>query len=169
MLAPGVIEGGKVKTEAGQFTVNGAAEAYAEGAAVLALLRASELEITLATGDSDARVVYREFRGEFTEYGIRLPPATRYEFEDAPPIRSTMATASTSPNAPATKSPYSRKAGRVTPGDLGRMMVWNGVCRGGPRSGSGTTGGGRLGRWGLCMNGLDSSASLGMTFGEGWG
>ena len=28
------------------------------------------------------------------------------------------------------------------------------------------TDGGRLGRWGLCMNGLDSSASLGMTF---WG
>ena len=27
--------------------------------------------------------------------------------------------------------------------------------------------GGRLGRWGLCMNGLDSSTSLGMTFGEG--
>ena len=28
---------------------------------------------------------------------------------------------------------------------------------------SGMTDGGRLGRWGLCMYGLDSSASLGMT------
>ena len=30
-------------------------------------------DIALAIGDSDAQVVYREFRGEFTEYGIRLP------------------------------------------------------------------------------------------------
>ena len=73
MLAPGVIAGGQVKTEAGQFPVNGAAGAHADGAPVLALLRASELEITLSTGESNARVVYREFRGEFTEYGIRLP------------------------------------------------------------------------------------------------
>ena len=62
-----------MKTEAGQFPVNGAAGAHADGAPVLALLRASELEITLSTGESNARVVYREFRGEFTEYGIRLP------------------------------------------------------------------------------------------------
>ena len=73
MLAPGVIQGGKVKTEAGLFTVNGAAGQHADGESVLALLRASELEITHSAGDSDARVVYREFRGEFTEYGISLP------------------------------------------------------------------------------------------------
>ena len=73
MLTHGVIEGAHVKTEAGRFPVNGASGAYAEGASVLALLRASELEITLAAGDSDAQVVYREFRGEFTEYGVSLP------------------------------------------------------------------------------------------------
>ena len=73
MLTHGVIEGAHVRTEAGRFPVNGARGAYAEGASVLALLRASELEITLAAGDSDAQVVYREFRGEFTEYGVSLP------------------------------------------------------------------------------------------------
>ena len=73
MLTPGVIEGAHVKTEAGRFPVNGAVGAYADGASVLALLRASELEIVLASGDSEGQVVYREFRGEFTEYGVRLP------------------------------------------------------------------------------------------------
>ena len=73
MLAPGVIEGAHVKTEAGRFPVNGATGAYADGASVLALLRASELEITHSAAESDAQVVYREFRGEFTEYGVRLP------------------------------------------------------------------------------------------------
>ena len=73
ILAPGVIQGGTVKTEAGQFPVNGATGSFADGTSVLALLRASELEITHSAGDSDARVVYREFRGEFTEYGVRLP------------------------------------------------------------------------------------------------
>ena len=73
MLTPGVIAGGHVSTEAGRFPVNGTSGSFADGASVLALLRASELEIALATGDSEARVVYREFRGEFTEYGVRLP------------------------------------------------------------------------------------------------
>lgn len=72
MLMPGVIEGVHVKTEAGRFPVNGAAGANADGEQVLALLRASELEIAPAIGDSEGRVVYREFRGEFTEYGVRL-------------------------------------------------------------------------------------------------
>ena len=59
------------------------------------------------------------------------------------------------------------------------------VCRGDPRSESGMTGlvgfsfrpvdgvgtwrAGAVWEGGLCMNGLDSSALLGMTFGEGWG
>ena len=53
--------------------MNGASGAFADGVTVLALLRASELEIAHSSGDSEARVVYREFRGEFTEYGVRLP------------------------------------------------------------------------------------------------
>ena len=97
ILAPGVIEGATVKTEAGQFPVNGATGSFADGASVLALLRASELEITHSAGDSDSRVVYREFRGEFTEYGIRLPSGatvrvrrrSAHPFDYGDPVRIT--------------------------------------------------------------------------------
>ena len=103
MLAPGVIEGAHVKTEAGRFPVNGASGAHADGTTVLALLRASELEITHSADDSDARVAYREFRGEFTEYGIRLPSGatvrvrrrSAHAFNHGDPVRITERTGHT--------------------------------------------------------------------------
>ena len=40
---------------------------------MLALMRASELELTAPANDHDLHVSYREFRGEFTEFGVGLP------------------------------------------------------------------------------------------------
>ncbi len=72
-LVPGVMRGREVVTAAGAFPVNGAAGALNDGAGVLALLRASELELKASTDGPEARVTYREFRGEYTEYGVRIP------------------------------------------------------------------------------------------------
>ncbi len=72
-LAPGVIRGSEVTTEAGTFPVNGAGAGLGDGAEALALLRASELEIGPSNEGLDARIIYREFRGEYTEYGVNLP------------------------------------------------------------------------------------------------
>jgi iron(III) transport system ATP-binding protein len=72
-LIDGVLENGYVRTEAGSFpaTTKGS---VANGSTVRALMRASELEISPAGSDSHvARVLFREFRGEFTEYGVELP------------------------------------------------------------------------------------------------
>ena len=72
-LAPGVIRGAHVVTEAGTFPVNGASNSLADGDEVQALLRASELEIAASEDGPGGRISYREFQGEFTEYGVRLP------------------------------------------------------------------------------------------------
>lgn len=72
-LVDGVLESGYVHTEAGSFpaSVQGS---VADGSKVKALMRASELEISPVASDTQAvRVVFREFRGEFTEYGVQLP------------------------------------------------------------------------------------------------
>ena len=78
-LIPGVYRGGVVVTEAGVFPTRVTAEnSISDGEQVLALMRASELEITLS-GEDDQRtatIELREFEGEFSEYSIRLDSGT---------------------------------------------------------------------------------------------
>ncbi len=75
-LVPGVLRGDQVETEVGRFLVaslKGGGSEIAGGASVLALMRASELELTPPDSRPDVpelRVIYREFRGEFTEFGV---------------------------------------------------------------------------------------------------
>ncbi len=82
-LIPGTYQGGRVETEAGIFAARSSGSADSSGTTtdgksqskkVLALMRASELEIEAAdTADStSATVDSKEFQGEFTEYSIRL-------------------------------------------------------------------------------------------------
>ncbi len=74
-LVPGVLRDGMVETEAGRFPVAESQDETRDGDKVLALMRASELELAGASGaeeHSELRVVYREFRGEFTEFGIAM-------------------------------------------------------------------------------------------------
>ncbi len=74
-LVPGRIRGTEVETEAGMFTFSDADERVVDGQSVLALMRASELELAHAANGSDGpdlRIAYTEFRGEFTEFGVRL-------------------------------------------------------------------------------------------------
>jgi iron(III) transport system ATP-binding protein len=74
-LIPGIFREGQVDTEAGTFPARMPKDvSVAEGQQVLALMRASELEIEVAD-DSDssrASIELREFEGEFSEYSIRL-------------------------------------------------------------------------------------------------
>ncbi|MBI4219137.1 MAG: ABC transporter ATP-binding protein [Chloroflexi bacterium] len=70
---PGTVRGAVVETEAGRFRFRAPAGRVADGEHVQAVLRAHELEFGPITGGPDMRVAYREFRGEFTQYGIRLP------------------------------------------------------------------------------------------------
>ena len=78
-ILPGTIRGDVVETEAGSFPFEASGLMLDRGAkpesgtSVRALLRASELELTEWREGPEARVAYREFRGEFTEYGIGLP------------------------------------------------------------------------------------------------
>jgi len=78
-LIPGVFRGGVVVTEAGVFPTRVTADnSISDGQQVLALMRASELEIELA-GEDDQRtasIELREFEGEFSEYSIRLDSGT---------------------------------------------------------------------------------------------
>ena len=78
-LIPGVFRGGVVITEAGVFAsrVTGGNTAT-DGEQVLALMRASELEIESASNNHQrtATVESREFEGEFAEYSIRLDSGT---------------------------------------------------------------------------------------------
>jgi iron(III) transport system ATP-binding protein len=71
-VIPGILRGDTVETEAGVFPVS-QHSALVAGDKVQALLRATDLELQPSETGVDARVVYREFRGEFTEYGVRLP------------------------------------------------------------------------------------------------
>ena len=78
-LIPGVFRGGVVVTEAGVFPTRVTGENTAsDGQQVLALMRASELEIEPARDDQyrTATVELREFEGEFSEYSIRLDSGT---------------------------------------------------------------------------------------------
>ncbi len=78
-LIPGVFRGGVVMTEAGVFPTRVTADnSISDGQQVLALMRASELEIEVA-GEDEQRtgtVELREFEGEFSEYSIRLDSGT---------------------------------------------------------------------------------------------
>jgi ABC-type Fe3+/spermidine/putrescine transport system ATPase subunit len=78
-LIPGVYRGGVVVTEAGVFPTRTTTDGtVSDGQQVLALMRASELEIEHA-GDAEQRtatVELREFAGEFSEYSIRLDSGT---------------------------------------------------------------------------------------------
>lgn len=72
-LIDGVLADGRVKTEVGSFPAVVHGGDVADGSSVHALMRASEIEISAADTDMHtARVVFREFRGEFTEYGVQL-------------------------------------------------------------------------------------------------
>ena len=78
-LIPGVFRGGVVVTEAGVFPTRVTTdESIPDGRQVLALMRASELEIEPAQEDEQrtATIESREFEGEFSEYGIRLDSGT---------------------------------------------------------------------------------------------
>jgi len=78
-LIPGVFRGGVVVTEAGVFPTRITTdESIPDGRQVLALMRASELEIEAAREDEQrtATVEQREFEGEFSEYSIRLDSGT---------------------------------------------------------------------------------------------
>ncbi|MSQ08412.1 MAG: ABC transporter ATP-binding protein [Dehalococcoidia bacterium] len=74
-VIPGTMRGSVVITEAGEFPVVQGQLAVSESS-VQVLMRAADLELGLAdpeTAEAGAFVVYREFRGEFTQYGVRLP------------------------------------------------------------------------------------------------
>ena len=82
-LIPGTYQGGRVETEAGIFAARLSGSADSSGTTtdgksqskkVLALMRASELEIEAADAadSTSATVDSKEFQGEFTEYSIRL-------------------------------------------------------------------------------------------------
>lgn len=74
-VIPGTVRGGAVMTEAGEFPVQEGPATLA-GARVQAVMRAADLELEAAGTSSaggEAVVVYREFRGELTQYGVRLP------------------------------------------------------------------------------------------------
>ncbi|NQW20010.1 MAG: ABC transporter ATP-binding protein [Chloroflexi bacterium] len=78
-LIPGVFMGGVVVTEAGVFPTRVTTESsMSDGQQVLALMRASELELAAASeGDErTATVEAREFEGEFSEYSLRLDSRT---------------------------------------------------------------------------------------------
>jgi len=70
---PGTIAGNLVETEAGRFRFRAPAGGVTDGQRVDVVLRAHELEFGPGADGSDMRVAYREFRGEFTQYGIILP------------------------------------------------------------------------------------------------
>jgi iron(III) transport system ATP-binding protein len=78
-LIPGVFKGGVVVTEAGVFPTRVTkGNSVSDGQQVLALMRASELEIELADEGElkTATVELREFEGEFSEYAVRLDSGT---------------------------------------------------------------------------------------------
>jgi iron(III) transport system ATP-binding protein len=70
---PGRVRGAVVETEAGQFRYRAPASRVGDGDDVQVVLRAHELEFGPISDGPDMRVAYREFRGEFTQYGILLP------------------------------------------------------------------------------------------------
>ncbi len=73
-LISGRMDGDKVSTEAGLFPADGGTGPVPpDGASVTALLRPSEVELSVTGSGPDVRVRSREFRGEFTSYGLVLP------------------------------------------------------------------------------------------------
>ncbi len=88
-VIPGVQCGNTVETEVGVLPIS-ELSTHAGGDKVLVLMRATELELQPSETGVDARVAYREFRGEFTEYGVRLPSGVvlrvRRRSGDGPPV-----------------------------------------------------------------------------------
>ena len=74
-LVPGVAADGTVRTEMGDFAIVTPA-AFSAATPVTVLLRAPELEISTNAARPLGRILYREFRGEFTEFGIIYPSGT---------------------------------------------------------------------------------------------
>lgn len=75
-LVPGVLQGEMVETEAGRFPAAPPSSEMKSGSKVLALMRASELELKDSVNGAESlqlKIAYREFRGEFTEFGVGLP------------------------------------------------------------------------------------------------
>ncbi|NQW17285.1 MAG: ABC transporter ATP-binding protein [Chloroflexi bacterium] len=74
----GRIAGPYVDTEAGRFRYRSPTGALGNGVFVDAVLRAHDLELGPWEGGGAVRTVsYREYQGEFTEYGIELPSQRR--------------------------------------------------------------------------------------------
>ena len=74
----GRIAGPWVDTEAGRFRYRSPTGPLGNGTFVETVLRAHDLELGPWEGDgAERRVYYREYQGEFTEYGIRLPSGRR--------------------------------------------------------------------------------------------
>ncbi len=76
-LVDGIVRGDMVETGVGMMPLvtPGSNGAVSDGSRVRALLRASELELSSrenGSTDPELTVAYREFRGEFTEFGVRM-------------------------------------------------------------------------------------------------
>ncbi len=70
----GRIAGPWVDTEAGRFRYHSPSGPLGNGTFVEAVLRAHDLELGPWDGEGAERFVeYREYQGEFTGYGVRLP------------------------------------------------------------------------------------------------
>ena len=75
-IVAGVVEKGRVRTEMGEFAIAEPADSSTATAPVAVLLRAPELEISAQGSRPAGRILYREFRGEFTEFGVVYPSKT---------------------------------------------------------------------------------------------
>ncbi len=74
----GRIAGPWVDTEAGRFRYHSPTGPLGNGTFVEAVLRAHDLELGPWEAEGAQRIVdYREYQGEFTEYGVRLPSGRR--------------------------------------------------------------------------------------------
>ncbi len=72
-LVTGMVDKDMVITEVGKFTIASSSKMRRHNGHVTALLRASELELHPPSLESEGRVLFREFRGEFTEFGVVFP------------------------------------------------------------------------------------------------
>lgn len=69
----GRIAGPFVDTEAGRFRYHSPTGPLRNGTFVEAVLRAHDLELGPWENGAERRIEYREYQGEFTQYGVRLP------------------------------------------------------------------------------------------------
>lgn len=69
----GRVAGPYVDTEAGRFRYRSPNGPLGNGTFVEVVMRAHDLELGPWDGGANRRVVYREYQGEFTQYGVQLP------------------------------------------------------------------------------------------------